>query len=556
MDCSKWIERYLKGMVKIPSVTGSPQECLAGDIIEKCLREQPYFAAHPEHCGQYALPEDSRERGAVYGLVYGGSPVIVLTGHYDVVGTQEYGAFQELAYSPECWEKLSGGERERLLSMLSPEARADFLSGQWLFGRGVSDMKGGLAIGMAVMRWYGERGLQRRASLLFLAVPDEEAYSAGMRGALPLLQELKERWGLRYACLIDLEPCLEQNGALPIHLGSVGKLMPAVLVQGTKAHVLECFRGINAAGVLAQLMLETELSPELAQRYEGEVCPPPTWLNMRDRKEEYDVSVPLRAAGYMNLLYLKSGGADGGVKAVMEQLRAVGEAVFRGYYERMRRQKERTGINGPLVSPGREPFVMTFGELTALCREKMESEFDAWYGGICQKASQRLKQGEWSYPQATLELMDQVLTWSGITRPLLLLGFAPPFYPVFHSSRLKGRGREGEAYCERLCQIAEEVCGGRVSWRKQQYFYGISDLSYCGELDEQELRLYASNTPVWGSMYHMDAGGPGIPSLLFGPEGRDIHQMSERVRRVSLLRETPKILQQFIEQMFENTAAL
>ena len=44
-----------------------------------------------------------------------------------------------------------------------------------------------------------------------------------------------------------------------------------------------------------------------------------------------------------------------------------------------------------------------------------------------------------------------------------------------------------------------------------------------------------------------------VPSLLFGPIGKDAHQMSERVHARSLLEEVPVILQQFIEQMFANT---
>ena len=51
----------------------------------------------------------------------------------------------------------------------------------------------------------------------------------------------------------------------------------------------------------------------------------------------------------------------------------------------------------------------------------------------------------------------------------------------------------------------------------------------------------------------MDFGamsGFKVPSLLFGPIGRDAHQMSERVNAASLLEEIPEIMKNFIEQMF------
>ena len=66
---------------------------------------------------------------------------------------------------------------------------------------------------------------------------------------------------------------------------------------------------------------------------------------------------------------------------------------------------------------------------------------------------------------------------------------------------------------------------------------------------------YAVNAPLWGTMYRMDLDAMTdfrVPSLLFGPIGKDAHQMSERVHARSLLEEVPVILQQFIEQMFAN----
>ena len=83
--------------------------------------------------------------------------------------------------------------------------------------------------------------------------------------------------------------------------------MPVVLVQGRTAHVSRCFDGINAVGVLGRMFEKTELSAEFAEMFDGEVCMPPTWLNFRDRKREYDVSVPARAAGYLNVLSFRSG---------------------------------------------------------------------------------------------------------------------------------------------------------------------------------------------------------------------------------------------------------
>ena len=87
-------------------------------------------------------------------------------------------------------------------------------------------------------------------------------------------------------------------------------------------------------GVLARLFLETELAPEFAEVCEGELCPPPTWFNLRDRKEGYDVSVPLRAGGYMSVL-----GFQKTAETLMERLVELGRKAFSEYLARMEGQR-------------------------------------------------------------------------------------------------------------------------------------------------------------------------------------------------------------------------
>ena len=94
-------------MVSIPSVSNTPQEKEISDYIAGCLERQPYFAKHPSLCGQCALEGDSLGRTVVYGLVRGkGAGTVVLTGHYDVVDTDEYGRFRALAYDMEAWKHI------------------------------------------------------------------------------------------------------------------------------------------------------------------------------------------------------------------------------------------------------------------------------------------------------------------------------------------------------------------------------------------------------------------------------------------------------------------
>ena len=83
------IYRYMKELVAIPSVSDTEYEGAAADYIEAELNAQPYFAAHLQMAGSYALKGDHLKRTTPYGLIKGSTGrTIILTGHYDVVDTR------------------------------------------------------------------------------------------------------------------------------------------------------------------------------------------------------------------------------------------------------------------------------------------------------------------------------------------------------------------------------------------------------------------------------------------------------------------------------------
>lgn len=85
-------------------------------------------------------------------------------------------------------------------------------------------MKGGLSVGLALLDWYGKLVVEAErkecgtaafetktasgteetpeisGNLLFVTVPDEEGYSAGMRHAVPFLNDLKNAltWNIQH----------------------------------------------------------------------------------------------------------------------------------------------------------------------------------------------------------------------------------------------------------------------------------------------------------------------------------------------------------------------
>lgn len=558
---AKWkkqILAYLYDFIGQPSVSDSDAEHLGAEWLQETLKKQPYFQVQPDFCGSYEIPGDYRKRSIVYGLVKGvtgtatGQPerTLILTGHYDVVGIEEYGALKPLAFQV---EKLTEAMKD---AQLDEESKADLESGEWLFGRGTADMKGGLCAGLAVLGQVGEEILEGtfngQVNVLFMAVPDEESYSAGMRGAAGLLQNLRKKYNLIYECLLCLEPnSRDQAGQKQsVYIGSVGKCMPVALVQGLKAHVGTCFQGINAVSVLSRFLLKTEVSPQFADVYKGEMCVPPTWLYLKDQKELYDVSLPYRACGYINMLQF-----DTTPEQVMEQLKALAQEAFVDVIGTMQEScREIAKKAGQQPDLSRIPRVdrcrvLEFSQLQALCREKDEAGFAAYYEKQYEEIRRKIQSGEWNYPQATVEMMKRVLDFADLTEPVMILGFAPPFYPAFHSDRLPGKTGAGSAYFEKLQSVAIQA---GTQLQRYHYFTGISDLSYCGSCTEYDHTKYYDNTPLWGDLYRVDFEGISalnIPSILFGPWGKNLHQRTERVHIKSLTEETPETLWAFINTL-------
>ena len=137
-------------------------------------------------------------------------------------------------------------------SDLNEQQRADMESREWIWGRGTADMKGGIAIAMFLLEKYAalaQKG-ELEGSVFFAAVADEESYSAGMRAISPVMLECRKKYDLKLKLLINPEPAGELGDAQILSLGSIGKSMPVIMVQGELAHVGHSFNGFNALSLL------------------------------------------------------------------------------------------------------------------------------------------------------------------------------------------------------------------------------------------------------------------------------------------------------------------
>lgn len=454
------------------------------------------------------IQEDIYRRAIVYGFVRGTSAnTVVFLNHHDTVGIAPYGRLAKNAFSPD--ELLE----DLLQKETNTEVLSDLRSGEWLVGRGSCDMKGGIAAQLAVLEEYGMH--PGKATVLFLSIPDEESYSVGMRAAMPLLKLLQKNEGFNYRILINNEPSPKEGDALVACTGSVGKVLPVIVVQGKPVHVGKYTEGLNPIGLLARIVAQTEGNMELVDRIGDEMAPPPAWMYMRDRKEKYDVSLPYHAAGWINFLTYQKTPAD--VAAILK--RAAEKAA-----------KE--------MSPHIAVRIMTGAELLD-CGKGVEG-FDIILEHLYHTCMIELEQGKSSYAEATISMITHILAYLHITEPTVVIAFAPPFYPSSQSRLVADDTYNG------LLEVLSRTA--KITYK--QYFNGISDCSYCCIDSRIKEHMLQGNLLLWGEAYSLHFSTMAelqIPFLLLGPWGKDLHERTERVHIDSVSCELPIVLQRVIE---------
>ncbi|MCH4166456.1 MAG: M20/M25/M40 family metallo-hydrolase [Megasphaera sp.] len=510
MDRNERVMQLLRQMISIHSETGTDGEVEIERYLHCLLSNMPNVM-----CGMIHAPHDLLDRSLVYGYVAGKrKDTVVFLNHHDVVGIEAYGSLQDHAYTPDLILK------DILRTETDEDVLKDAKSGDWLFGRGSCDMKGGAAAQLAVFEEYAYH--PGEVSLLYVSLPDEEAYSAGMRTALSVLKDLRDTYGLVYRILVNSEPNSKVNGkergAIRAYTGSVGKMLPVVLVQGKTVHLGNYKYGVNPIGILSRLIATTEGDMSLTDHCGDEVTPPPAWIYLRDRKQHYDVSLPQRAAACANfmtygktpddVMYILMDAARHAVAQTLEGLSYTGEVKVISAAELMKQA---------MVYPG----------------------FDVFYKNIYNNSFVALQKGESSYAGETIHLLEQILNFTNMTQPMVVIAIAPPYYPAADSLAIDDGTFPG--LLETIRSVTDVTYG--------RYFNGISDCSYCCPNPNLDEEMVQKNLLLWGKSYGFDFTAMAemqIPFLLLGPWGKDLHERTERVHISSVSEKLPAVLEKII----------
>ncbi|HEY9053508.1 MAG TPA: M20/M25/M40 family metallo-hydrolase [Rectinemataceae bacterium] len=561
-------------MTKAASVTGSPGEKAFPAFLRSILAAMPYFEEHPRDLFLDPIPGDPVGRSNLFALARGkGKACVVLTGHYDVVQTAAYGSLEPLAFDPEALcERLKadleglerkaddasfpGAARDASISRL----KADLESGEFLPGRGLLDMKSGLAAGIAVLSRFAS-GKARDGSMLFMAVADEEGSSLGMKAALPRLQALMAERRMEIAAVFNLDAAVDQgSGELgrALFTGSVGKTLPFVYFLGKSAHAGSPFEGINPALMAAEFARALECDPEaFKERHAnpGERPAPPTILYMRENRESYDVTMPRTVFCALNALSQETP-----PESILDEVsRLAADAMDRAVsILRERASTYSRMISGHFTPRISAPRSLLFDEFLELAergwrevrgRKSGEAEADqrtegGSEAGRGQALSRARKRAASLHPEdkvlQTMDILDELLPFTGIEGPAAVAGFAPPYY-----ARAELDGSRHAAFISKIRAVLSSYAQeGNKPLRIRPFFPGISDMSLLSPAEGAGERSFVrTQSPVADSSSDESAGlALGCPVLNLGPWGREYHQAGERVNADYAFRELPEIL--------------
>lgn len=529
-------------LVAINSVSPGVGEIAVAERVVDLLRRDDLSATYAA-CGLEPIAGDpwGRQNAVAY-LPGQRRETVILLGHIDTVGIEDYGALEPLATNPAALAAhipaLLGGD-----TVDHPA--------EWLFGRGALDMKSGVAVNIAIMRHFAARlratGEPPPLSLVLAATPDEETQSAGALAAVAWLAELRQREALRYLGLINTDyvaPRFAGDRERPIYTGTVGKLLPLFFVVGKATHVGDPYDGLDANLLCADLVRALSMNPTMVERVRGEQTPPPVTLHQADLKTSYNVQTAFAAWFYLNVLTMRRTPAQ-----VLQTLQHKAQRALNASIDQLARRYR--ALHGdasvPLPAHLRHGRVWTYAELHAavVAQHGLAATAEAL------EAARQACPAQMDSREATLHSLQTLWQLSGLACPAVVLAFAPPFYPHIAGAP--------SALLRAVQRMASRHARAGVVLR--EFFPLLSDLSYMRLDPTMQTEALRHNMPLWHddpenapyASYHLPfaaIAAAQIESVVnIGVFGQCGHQRGERVHMPYSFETVPQMVYETILEL-------
>lgn len=519
------IEELLLELVNCRSIVGSVDEIAISNKVYKLFSEMDYWKRNPDDLKQLPFLGDSLGRSSVIVTLRGrksqSKQTVILIGHTDTVGVSDYGDLRPLATQPEALA-------EALKTVtLSPEAEKDLASGRWIFGRGVLDMKCGVAIIMAILEELSKDLDALDGNLVFAAVGDEEGNSGGMLSFVPELIRLQQAEQLEYVAVIDTDytaPRYEGDDHRYIYIGTVGKLMPSFYIVGKETHVGDPFNGLDPNQIAGAIINKINQNVAYSDVADGEVSLPPITLQQRDLKQEYSVQIAKAVNLYFNYATHKSTPDE----VIKKMIKAARDA----FTEVVNILNERYDIFCKASRMEYKPLswkakVVSYNEMYEAVRAERGDALDRQLDHLAEKMLVDPTIDERYFGQKIVEEVHGL--WS-FKEPVVIVYFSPPYYP---HNFVKGNYAKDAKLLSAVDHVIKKYEGDCKLISRKFYPY-ISDLSFVTAPKSEKIAALQSNMPAYGPKYSLplaDMQALSLPVVNIGPFGKDAHQFTERIEK-------------------------
>ena len=549
LQCREDVLTFTKRLVNIESVVNSNGEKAIAQSLYSMISSMPYFSQNPSHLVLEQTLNDDQERYNVLAFVKGtrgiSNRTVILMGHIDTVGIDDFNQLKDQACFP---EKLM----ESLKNEQLPTSAMEHLdSGDWLFGRGVLDMKSGVASNLYLLNYYSLHPEELDGNIVLLSECDEEDSSHGVLSALKTLKCWKKEHSFDYVAAINADfvsPRYEGDENRYIYKGTVGKLLPSFFITGAETHVGSAFEGLDPNFIAAELTRQINYNPELCNEAFGETTVPPVSLKQTDLKPSYTVQTALSAYVYYNF-FIHSWSPKDVLEKLKEQAYIAFNNALTSFEERYKQYSAMSGE--PYMQHPWKPRVFTYEEMEQLLREENGDIFTTHMNEFKEKLSTNTSLDTRMF---AARVVEEAWKWMKDKNPAIIL-----FYSSLYSPRIELTGKTTDelalitALDEAVVEIQPHYQYPIVT---RNFFPYISDMSFVALSDDEAgINAETNNNPSWGTKLfvdYQDIRDINVPVINIGPYGLDAHKKLERMGMTYSLEVVPNLTNLVIQKLLNH----
>ncbi|WP_412915117.1 M20/M25/M40 family metallo-hydrolase [Brevibacillus sp. 179-C 1.1 NHS] len=533
-------------LVSIESVVNTTGEIAVATHLYEHLKSFPYFQKHPDQLILSRTVNDEVERYNVLAFVRGtkaqSAKTVILMGHTDTVGIEDYNHLKDKACHPTAL--MDALKSEPLPALVSEQLE----SGDWHFGRGVLDMKSGVASHVYLLKYYSEHPEELVGNLLLLAECDEEDSSHGVLSSLKDLKKWREEHGFDYIALINSDfvaPRYDGDPNRYIYKGTVGKLLPSFYITGYETHAGSAFEGLDPNFIAAELTRQISYNPDLCDEAYGETPVPPVSLKQTDFKPTYTIQTALSAYVYYNF-FIHSWSPKQVLAMLAEQAEIAFENALTLLGERHRRFCEKSGQAWtPLPWKTR---VLIYEDMK---KELIAEHGDAFLSHMKQFKEALLQDKSLDVRMFSARVVEEEVKWMKDRSPAIIL-----FYSSLYSPRIELVGKDEreqnliEALEQAVAAVQPDYAHPIVT---RNFFPYVCDMSCVALSDDKEgILAIEENNPSWGSKHYVeyqDIRDINVPCINIGPYGYDAHNRFERMEITYSTEVVPSVTNEIIKRL-------